>query len=68
VTEIVAVWHDADGTLYVLPPCGRCREFIRQVDPGNIGTEILTGRNSALTLQELLPLSEWPAPLDPRID
>jgi cytidine deaminase len=38
IARIVAVWRDADGTLYVLPPCGRCREFIRQVDPGNIGT------------------------------
>lgn len=64
IAKIVAVWRDADGTLYVLPPCGSCREFIRQVDPANIGTEVVTGRNSALSLRELLPLSEWPASLD----
>jgi len=27
ITKIVAVWRDADDTLYVVPPCGRCREF-----------------------------------------
>jgi cytidine deaminase len=64
IAKIVAVWRDADGTLYVLPPCGRCREFIRQVDPANLGTEVVTGHNSTLSLRELLPLSEWPAPLD----
>ena len=25
IAKIVAVWRDADGALYVLPPCGRCR-------------------------------------------
>jgi cytidine deaminase len=65
IAKIVAVWRDADGTLYVLPPCGRCREFIRQVDPANINTQVVTGRDTTVSLRELLPLSEWPAPLDP---
>lgn len=65
IAKIVAVWRDADDTLYVLPPCGRCREFIRQVDPANIDTQVVTSRATALSLRELLPLSEWPAPLDP---
>jgi len=65
ITKIVAVWRDADGTLYVVPPCGRCREFIRQIDPANMDTEVVTGRDATLTLRELLPLSEWPGPVDP---
>jgi cytidine deaminase len=65
IAKIVAVWRDADGRLYVLRPCGRCREFIRQVDPANIDTEVVTGYDATLSLRELLPLSEWPAPLDP---
>jgi cytidine deaminase len=65
IAKIVAVWRDADGKLYVLPPCGRCREFIRQVDPANMETEVVTGRDAAMSLRELLPLSEWPAPLGP---
>jgi len=65
ITKIVAVWRDADGTLYVVPPCGRCREFIRQIDPANMDTEVVTGRNATLTLRELLPLSEWPGSVYP---
>lgn len=31
IAKIVAVWHnDEEDALYVRPPCGRCREFIRQ--------------------------------------
>ena len=65
IAKIVAVWRDADGAQYVLPPCGRCREFIRQVDPANIDTQIVTSRVSTVSLRELLPLNDWPAPLDP---
>jgi len=64
IAKIVAVWRDADGALFVLPPCGRCREFIRQIDPANIDTQVVTGRDTAVSLQDLLPLSEWPTPLD----
>ncbi len=64
IAKIVAVWRDAEDRLYVLPPCGRCREFIRQVDPGNLDTEVVLGRERSVTLRELLPAHEWPAPLD----
>ena len=64
IAKIVAVWRDAGGVLYVLPPCGRCREFIRQVDPGNLDTEVITSRSAVASLRELLPLSRWPDPLD----
>ncbi len=63
IARIVAVWRDDQGRLYVLPPCGRCREFIRQVDPGNLDTEVVLGAGHSLRLQELLPAWEWPAPL-----
>lgn len=55
ISRIVAVRRDEDGTLHVLPPCGRCREFIRQVDPGNLETQVILGRDSRVTLRELLP-------------
>src|SRR5215472_16923830 len=63
IAKIVAVWRDADGTIYVVPPCGRCREFIRQIDPANLDTEVVTGRDVTLTLRALLPLHEWPGPV-----
>jgi cytidine deaminase len=29
--SIVAVWKDKDGVVYILSPCGGCREFIAQI-------------------------------------
>lgn len=55
IIKIVAVWRNEDGLLYVLPPCGRCREFIRQVDEANLDIEVLLGRSSSASLRELLP-------------
>lgn len=52
IRKIVAVL--ADGT--VLPPCGRCREFIRLVDASNMDqTEVLLGKNRTVKLRDLLP-------------
>jgi cytidine deaminase len=64
IAKIVAVWRDEAGALYVMPPCGRCREFIRQVDPANRETEVVLGRRRSERLQDLLPLTDWPAPLE----
>ena len=63
IAKIVAVWRDGDGLLYVLPPCGRCREFIRQVDPVNLDTEVILGSDRSALLRDLLPANEWPEPL-----
>ena len=63
IRRIVAVWRDELERLYVLPPCGRCREFIRQIDPTNIDTEIVLGVDRSATLRELLPAYEWPEPI-----
>lgn len=64
VSKIVAVWRDDQGALYVLPPCGRCREFIKQIDPANLDTEIVLGRTTSAAIRDLLPRAEWPAPLE----
>ncbi len=64
IAKIVAVWRDDSDRLYVLPPCGRCREFIRQVDESNLETEVVLRRDSSTPLSELLPLAAWPSPLD----
>ena len=49
IRRIVAV--HASG---VVAPCGRCREFIYQINHGNLDTEVLL-RGGATTLRELLP-------------
>ena len=66
IAKIVAVWRDErNGNLYVLPPCGRCREFIRQIDEGNLETEVVLAKEKTLKLKELLPYHAWPEPLEP---
>jgi len=41
----------------IVPPCGRCRELIWQIDPGNAETGVLLSPNRAVPLQSLLP--DW---------
>lgn len=63
IDRIVAVWQDGtNGQIMAVPPCGRCREFIRQIDPANLDTVVVLGRELALPLRELLPYHEWPQP------
>ncbi len=64
IAKVVAVWRSDEGVLHVLPPCGRCREFIRQIDPANLDTEVVLGRRRTARLRESLPANEWPDPLD----
>ena len=64
IAKIVAVWRADDGVLRVLSPCGRCREFMQQIDPSNIDAEVVLGRNRSATLRELLPLTDWSQPVD----
>jgi len=58
IVKIVAVCQDADDT-YVLSPCGRCREFIRQIHKDNLETEVILDVDKVLTLAELLPYHDW---------
>ena len=51
IKKIVAV--DEDGL--VLPPCGRCREFIHQIHEDNINTMVIVRNDKIVTLKELLP-------------
>lgn len=65
ISRIVAVWASAAGEVYVLPPCGRCREFIRQIDPDNLDTDVITSPADSVPLRELLPAHDWPESIGP---
>ena len=39
----------------VLPPCGRCRELLYQVDEANLDTAVILGGGETQALRELLP-------------
>ena len=51
IKRIVAVL--ADGR--ILPPCGRCRELMYQVDEKNLDTDVIIGKNRTVKLRKLLP-------------
>jgi cytidine deaminase len=55
IQKIVAVKYDSNGNPIVIPPCGRCREFIYQINPENINTEVIMGECESVLLGELLP-------------
>jgi cytidine deaminase len=59
IEKIVAVWRNDEGMLFVGAPCGRCREFIRQIDEANLDTAVIMGMERTVKLRELLPNWEW---------
>ncbi len=50
IIKILAISKDG-----FLPPCGRCRELISQIDKNNIETKVYLSENECVTLDELLP-------------
>lgn len=62
--KVVAVWRDEKtGKLHVLPPCGICRQFMRDIDESNMESSIILDKEKTVALKELIPYHEWPAPL-----
>ena len=51
IKAIVAVSHNGN----IIPPCGRCRELIYQINHENINSEIIVATDKTVTLDELLP-------------
>jgi cytidine deaminase len=42
----------------IMPPCGRCREFISQLHDDNLNAQVLVAEGVVVTLRELLPF-DW---------
>ena len=57
VQRLVAI--SCDGKF--LPPCGRCRELLFQIDRANLDAEVILGPERTVRLEELLPerWQEW---------
>ncbi len=53
-TRIRAIVATYDGGV-ILPPCGRCRELIFQVDHANVDTDVIVAADKVVKLGELLP-------------
>ena len=51
IVKLVAVYKD--GT--IVAPCGRCREFICQINDDNDKCEVMLGKDNVVTIYDLLP-------------
>lgn len=54
ILKVISVYED--GT--IIPPCGRCREFICQIHNENYKCEVMVKKNKIMTIDELLP-NRW---------
>jgi cytidine deaminase len=52
IKKIVAVGKDG----MPMSPCGRCREFMRQIHEENSEADVIVGKNKSVKLKDLLPL------------
>lgn len=60
IDKIVATWKDQDGGIHVIPPCGHCRQAMREADEKNINqTEVVLDENISVSLSDLLPYHDW---------
>lgn len=53
IIKLIAVYKD--GT--ILPPCGRCREFISQIHDDNYKCEVMVKKDTVVIMDDLLPYS-----------
>jgi cytidine deaminase len=54
ILKMIAVGKDG----HIMPPCGRCREFISQLNDMNANTEVMVEEGVILTIRELMPY-DW---------
>lgn len=59
IRKLVAVWRDGNGDLHALPPCGRCREFLRVMSQDNLEADVILGPGHVVKLRDLLPSPGW---------
>lgn len=61
VVKIVAVWNNnPNKDVYVLPPCGACRQFMYSRLEESLEIEVVLGSNKTVKLGELYPYHGWP--------
>lgn len=46
---------------FVIPPCGRCREFLKSLSADNLETEVILREDHVMKLKDLLPFYGWHA-------
>lgn len=56
VVKMIAVGWDGR----IMPPCGRCREFVSQLHDQNLNAEVMVAKDKVVRLDDLLP-HDWRA-------
>ncbi|MCO4781741.1 MAG: cytidine deaminase [Candidatus Cloacimonetes bacterium] len=60
IKKIVAVWKNEKDEVFVISPCGNCRQLMYEVHPNNLQTIVLLDRDKEISLKDLLPhYSSW---------
>jgi cytidine deaminase len=59
IRKIVAVRKDEENKTSILSPCGRCREFMRQIDGENLEADVVLRKDKTMKLKDLLPYHDW---------
>lgn len=56
----MTVWKDSADPVFVVPICGRCREFMRRINPENLTcTEVVLDRAKSVQPVGSLPYHGW---------
>ena len=65
IQTIVAIWYDKKKKKFmgVIPPCGKCREMIKQTSKRNYNTNVIISNSKKVKLRDLLPNS-WGGSLE----
>ena len=59
IKKIVAVWKNKAGEIFVIAPCGNCRQLIYETNDKNLETEVILDKNKTVKIKKLLPYHDW---------
>lgn len=59
IAKLIAVTESGE----VVPPCGRCREFVTQLSPANYQTQVMVHADTIVPMVDLLPF-DWKPTVD----
>ncbi len=65
IKTIVSIWYEQKSKKFrgVIPPCGKCREMIKQTSKKNWETYVIVSNSKKVKLKELLPYA-WRPTID----
>lgn len=59
IDKIVSVWKDDSGRVFVIPPCGSCRQLMLDIEKHNLDAQVILDKDKVVSLKGLLPYHDW---------